>query len=55
VLEWIHGGGYIMRNKAEEGSPIGIIERSAEHAEGAVFVTIAYRVPPSHRQLQVLL
>jgi carboxylesterase type B len=44
VLVWIHGGGYIMRNKAEGGSPIGILERSAEYAEGAVFVAIAYRV-----------
>jgi carboxylesterase type B len=48
VLVWIHGGGYIMRNKAEGGSPIGILERSAEHTEGAVFVAIAYRVLPSH-------
>jgi hypothetical protein len=30
-----------MRNKAEGGSPIGILERSAKHAEGAVFVAIA--------------
>jgi carboxylesterase type B len=48
VLVWIHGGGYIMRNMAERGSPIGILERSAEYAEGAVFVAIAYRVLPSH-------
>lgn len=33
-----------MRNKAEGGSPIGLLERSAEHTEGAVFVAIAYRV-----------
>ena len=33
-----------MRNKAEGGSPIGLLERSAEHTEGAVFVAIAYRL-----------
>ena len=44
VIVWIHGGGYIMRNKAEGGSPIGLLERSAENSEGAVFVAIAYRV-----------
>lgn len=33
-----------MRNKAEGGSPIGLLERSAEYTEGAVFVSIAYRV-----------
>lgn len=32
-----------MRNKAEGGSPIGLLDRSAEHAKGAVFVAIAYR------------
>jgi carboxylesterase type B len=48
VLVWIHGGGYIMRNKAEGGSPIGILERSAECVVGAVFIAIAYRVPQSH-------
>lgn len=50
VIVWIHGGGYIMRNKAEGGSPIGLLERSAEQTEGAVFVAIAYRVflPYSH-------
>jgi len=44
VIVWIHGGGYIMRNKAEGGSPIGLLERSSEHTEGAVFIAIAYRV-----------
>jgi carboxylesterase type B len=44
VIVWIHGGGYIMRNKAEGGSPIGLLERSAEHTEGSLFVAIAYRV-----------
>ena len=33
-----------MRNKVEGGSPIGLLERSTEHTEGAVFVAIAYRV-----------
>jgi carboxylesterase type B len=47
VLVWIHGDGYIM-NKAEGGGPIGILERSAEHTERAVFVAIAYRVCFSH-------
>jgi hypothetical protein len=37
-----------MRNKAERGSPIGLLERGAEHTAGAVFVAIAYRAshPP---------
>ncbi|KAF8865650.1 carboxylesterase family protein [Acephala macrosclerotiorum] len=44
VIVWVHGGGYIMRSKAVGGSPIGILDRSAEHAEGAVFVAINYRL-----------
>ncbi|CZR61889.1 related to cholinesterase [Phialocephala subalpina] len=44
VVVWIHGGGYIMRSKAVGGSPIGILDRSSEHAEGAVFVAINYRL-----------
>lgn len=44
VIVWIHGGGYIRRDKTEGGSPIGLLERSAEHSEGAVFVAIGYRV-----------
>lgn len=44
VIVWIHGGGYIMRNKNEGGSPIGLLERSNENIQGAVFVAIAYRV-----------
>lgn len=44
VLVWIHGGGYIMRSKVEGGSPIGLLDRSAEHGEGVVFVAINYRV-----------
>lgn len=48
MIAWIHGGGYIRRDKTEGGSPIGLLERSAEHEEGAVFVAIGYRVrfPP---------
>ncbi|KUJ08106.1 alpha/beta-hydrolase [Mollisia scopiformis] len=44
VIIWLHGGGYIMRSKAVGGSPIGILDRSAEHAEGAVFVAVNYRL-----------
>lgn len=44
VIVWIHGGGYIMRSKAVGGSRIGILDRSAEYAEGAVFVAINHRV-----------
>lgn len=43
VIVWIHGGGYIRRDKTEGGSPVGLLERSAE-LEGAVFVAIGYRV-----------
>ncbi|KAF2101226.1 alpha/beta-hydrolase [Rhizodiscina lignyota] len=38
VIVWIHGGGYIRRDKTEGGSSIGLLERSAEHSEGAVFL-----------------
>lgn len=44
VVVWIHGGGYIRRDKTEGGSPIGLLERSAEQGEEAVFVRIGYRV-----------
>ncbi|KAE8452254.1 hypothetical protein EG329_000954 [Mollisiaceae sp. DMI_Dod_QoI] len=44
VLVWIHGGGYVMNGKAVGGSPIGILDRSAEHSEGAIFVAIQYRL-----------
>ena len=48
MLVCIYGGGYIMKNKAEGGSPIAILERSAQYAEGAVLVAIAYRVRLYH-------
>ncbi|KAH8649248.1 carboxylesterase family protein [Xylariales sp. PMI_506] len=44
VIVWIHGGGYIRRDKTEGGSPIGLLERSAEHGQGAVFVALGYRL-----------
>lgn len=44
VVIWLHGGGYIMRSKAVGGSPIGLLDRAAEHNEGVVFVAINYRV-----------
>jgi carboxylesterase type B len=44
VLVWIHGGGYIRRDKTEGGSPIGLLERSRELGDSAVFVALGYRV-----------
>lgn len=45
VLVWIHGGGYAVGGKSENGNPAGLLARSQENGgKGVVYVSINYRL-----------
>ena len=49
VLVWIHGGGYIAREKNDGGllNPTGLIKTSqSSNSIGLIYVAINYRVSP---------
>lgn len=45
VIVWIYGGGYVVGNKAGNGSPVGLLQQSALGTGGSViFVAMNYRL-----------
>ncbi|KAL3425899.1 acetylcholinesterase [Phlyctema vagabunda] len=44
VLVWFHGGGYAIGSKYAQGSPVGLLDRSFEAGEGAIWVGMNYRL-----------
>ncbi|KAJ2893615.1 carboxylesterase family protein [Zalerion maritima] len=44
VLVWIHGGGFTLGSKDASGPPTGLIQKSAEVADGMIVVSINYRL-----------
>ncbi|MCJ1309073.1 hypothetical protein MMC25_002728 [Agyrium rufum] len=44
VFVWFYGGGYVMGSRLSIASPVGLLERSKEHSQGAIFVNMNYRL-----------